>query len=67
VKLCSGVEGDGALVLALQDHVKKTTAPYKYPRLIEFIEGIPKTSTGKLLRRELRAKEYQQHSDRKPI
>lgn len=67
VKLCSGVEGDGVLVLALQDHVKKTTAPYKYPRLIEFIEGIPKTSTGKLLRRELRAKEYQQHSDRKPI
>lgn len=67
VKLRSGVHADSALVLALQAHVKQTTAPYKYPRLVEFVEDIPKTASGKLLRRELRAREYQQHSDRIPV
>jgi acyl-coenzyme A synthetase/AMP-(fatty) acid ligase len=38
----------------LQDFVKATIAPYKYPREIEFIEELPKTSSGKILRRELR-------------
>ncbi len=67
VKLRSGVHADSALVLALQEHVKQTTAPYKYPRLVEFVGDIPKTPTGKLLRRELRAREYRQHSDRVPV
>ncbi|WP_372659321.1 acyl-CoA synthetase [Hydrogenophaga sp.] len=66
VKLCSGIYGDSALVLALQEHVKQTTAPYKYPRLVEFVQDIPKTPSGKLLRRELRASEYARHSDRIP-
>ena len=38
----------------LQEHVKKTTAPYKYPRIIEYVEELPKTISGKILRRELR-------------
>lgn len=38
----------------LQDHVKAIIAPYKYPREIEFLEELPKTSSGKILRRELR-------------
>ena len=38
----------------LQDHVRATIAPYKYPREIEFLEELPKTSSGKILRRELR-------------
>ena len=67
VKLREGVHGDSALVRALQEHVKKTTAPYKYPRYVEFVEDIPKTSSGKLLRRELRAREYQQHINRIPV
>jgi acyl-coenzyme A synthetase/AMP-(fatty) acid ligase len=43
-----------ALVKELQDHVKQTTAPYKYPREISFVDDLPKTVTGKLLRRVLR-------------
>lgn len=42
----------------LQEHVKATTAPYKYPRSIEFSPELPKTATGKLLRRLLRDAEY---------
>ncbi|MBM3482235.1 MAG: benzoate-CoA ligase family protein [Alphaproteobacteria bacterium] len=42
------------LVRALQDHVKATIAPYKYPRAIEFVSTLPRTGTGKLQRFELR-------------
>jgi len=43
-----------ALARALQDHVKATIAPYKYPRELEFVEALPKTATGKLQRFALR-------------
>ncbi len=39
---------------ALQEHVKSTIAPYKYPRAIEFVETLPRTETGKLQRFRLR-------------
>jgi 2-aminobenzoate-CoA ligase len=39
----------------LQDHVKSEIAPYKYPRAIEFLSALPKTSSGKLQRFALRA------------
>ena len=42
------------LVKTLQDHVKNVTAPYKYPREIEFIADLPKTISGKIRRNELR-------------
>jgi medium-chain acyl-CoA synthetase len=58
VVLASGHEPSEALAKALQDYVKATTAPYKYPRKIEFVEALPKTVSGKLLRRELRAREW---------
>ena len=45
------------LAKELQDHVKKVTAPYKYPRKIEFVESLPKTISGKIRRVELRNKE----------
>ena len=38
----------------LQEHVKSTIAPYKYPRAIEFVQKLPRTETGKLQRFELR-------------
>ncbi|MGI9415454.1 MAG: AMP-binding enzyme, partial [Hyphomicrobiales bacterium] len=38
----------------LQDHVKTTTAPYKYPRAIEFVDELPKTVSGKIRRNLLR-------------
>jgi 2-aminobenzoate-CoA ligase len=46
---------DATLVRELQDFVKQRIAPYKYPRLIEFLEALPKTPTGKLQRRALRS------------
>ncbi|NXY14054.1 ACSM4 synthetase, partial [Atrichornis clamosus] len=47
-----------SLTRDLQDHVKKTTAPYKYPRKVEFVQELPKTVTGKIKRNELRDKEW---------
>lgn len=54
VVLKPGVSGDHALVTALQDHVKREIAPFKYPRAIEFVAELPKTASGKLKRFALR-------------
>src|SRR5258708_20164207 len=54
VVLAPGVAADAALTTALQDHVKREIAPYKYPRAIEFVAQLPKTETGKLKRFALR-------------
>lgn len=48
---------DPGLVAELQDHVKHVTAPYKYPREITFVDSLPKTTSGKIRRVELRALE----------
>ncbi len=45
------------LVKELQDHVKRVTAPYKYPRVIEFVDELPKTISGKIRRAEIREKD----------
>lgn len=45
------------LIIELQDHVKKVTAPYKYPRIIEFVTELPKTISGKIRRVEIRDKD----------
>ena len=54
VLLREGFIGDAVLAKALQDHVKASIAPYKYPRAIAFVTTLPKTSTGKLQRFALR-------------
>jgi acyl-coenzyme A synthetase/AMP-(fatty) acid ligase len=54
VVLRPGHPGTEKLVSAIQDHVKRVTAPYKYPREIEFVESLPKTRSGKIRRVELR-------------
>ncbi len=54
VVLKPGFAGDAAMVKTLQDYVKNTIAPYKYPRAIEFRESLPRTETGKLQRFRLR-------------
>jgi 2-aminobenzoate-CoA ligase len=54
IVLAPGRTGDIALVKELQDFVKSRIAPYKYPRVIEFLEALPKTATGKLQRKALR-------------
>lgn len=45
-----------ALIKEIQDHVKRTTAPYKYPRVVEFVDELPKTISGKIKRVDLRKK-----------
>ena len=45
------------LIKELQNHVKRVTAPYKYPRVIEFVEELPKTISGKIRRVEIREKD----------
>ena len=54
VVLAGGVAADAATVKRLQDHVKATIAPYKYPRRVVFTEALPKTATGKIQRFRLR-------------
>jgi 2-aminobenzoate-CoA ligase len=54
VVLKSGQVGDAAMAKALQDHVKATIAPYKYPRQVQFLTALPRTETGKLQRFKLR-------------
>jgi 2-aminobenzoate-CoA ligase len=54
IVLRPGFEGDAALTKTLQDYVKVTVAPYKYPRAIEYVTSLPRTQTGKLQRFELR-------------
>jgi acyl-coenzyme A synthetase/AMP-(fatty) acid ligase len=48
-------EPSAGLAAELQEHVKQTTAPYKFPRLVEFAESLPRTTSGKVMRAELRA------------
>ena len=50
VILAEGYEPSEELVKELQDHVKHTTAPYKYPRIVEFVDDLPKTIGGKIKR-----------------
>jgi acyl-coenzyme A synthetase/AMP-(fatty) acid ligase len=57
VVLAPGHAGSEALVLELQDHCKRVSAPYKYPREIEFVDELPKTISGKIRRVELRERE----------
>ena len=54
VVLARGYEPSDELVKELQNHVKRITAPYKYPRIIEFVEELPKTISGKIRRKEIR-------------
>jgi 2-aminobenzoate-CoA ligase len=55
VVLQPGHEPGDALAAELQNHVKAAIAPYKYPRVVEFVQSLPKTATGKLKRFALRA------------
>ena len=58
IVLAPGYKGSDELSKELQDHVKNVTAPYKYPRKLEFIDALPKTVSGKIRRIELREQEW---------
>jgi acyl-coenzyme A synthetase/AMP-(fatty) acid ligase len=57
VVLTTDYEPSDELVKEIQEHCKNVTAPYKYPREIEFIDELPKTASGKIRRVELRQRE----------
>ena len=57
IVLKPGVQPSDALVVELQQHVKRELAAYKYPRKVAFVEALPKTETGKIRRVELRQRE----------
>jgi len=54
IVLTKGYEPSPELVKELQNHVKKATAPYKYPRIVEFVDELPKTLSGKIQRVKIR-------------
>jgi len=58
VVLAAGHEASDALVAEIQEHCKRLTAPYKYPRRVEFVDDLPKNVAGKILRKELKAREF---------
>ena len=58
IVLSSGRKPSDLLVKELQDYVKAQTAPYKYPRKIEFVSELPKTISGKIKRKQLKAQEW---------
>ncbi|MCL2057416.1 MAG: AMP-binding protein [Oscillospiraceae bacterium] len=57
VVLSQGYTASPELTKELQDHVKKITAPYKYPRIVEYVDALPKTISGKIRRVEIRDKD----------
>ncbi|NLA76462.1 MAG: acetyl-CoA synthetase, partial [Clostridiales bacterium] len=57
--LARGYTASDELKKELQDHVKKATAPYKYPRVVEFVTELPKTTSGKIMRTQIRANDLQ--------
>lgn len=63
VVLKEGYEPSEELARDIQQHVKKITAPYKYPRAVEFVKELPKTISGKIKRRELRMMEFERKKD----
>jgi len=58
VVLARGYSACDELIRELQSHVKRVTAPYKYPRIIEFTNELPKTTSGKIKRMEIRKKDF---------
>ena len=60
-----GTVPSDALVKEIQDYVKKATAPYKYPRVVEFRESLPKTvGSGKIRRAEIRAQDMEKYKQK---
>ncbi len=63
VVLKPGYRPSESLVKDIQNYVKRVTAPYKYPRAVEFVESLPKTISGKIKRYELREREMKRFTD----
>jgi acetyl-CoA synthetase len=57
IVLARGFAASEELKRELQNHVKRVTAPYKYPRIVEFVNELPKTISGKIQRNVIRSKD----------
>jgi acetyl-CoA synthetase len=64
IVLAKGYEPSDELAKELQNHVKKNTAPYKYPRQIEFVDELPKTVSGKIRRTEIRRVDKEKYDNK---
>ncbi len=62
IVLNEGYKPSDELVLDIQNYVKNNTAPYKYPRVIEFVDNLPKTSSGKIRRTEIRQRDMEKYN-----
>lgn len=63
IVLKDGYVGDEELIKDIQNYVKTHTAPYKYPRVVEFVESLPKTISGKIRRTEIRSNDMQKYKN----
>ena len=61
VVLVDGYEPSEELAVEIQNHVKRNTAPYKYPRIVEFVKELPKTVSGKIKRVEIRRNDHEKN------
>ena len=59
IVLCAGYTPSEELIKEIQEHVKTNTAAYKYPRVVEFVDELPKTISGKIRRVEIRERDSQ--------
>ncbi|MDP4120368.1 MAG: acetyl-CoA synthetase, partial [Bacillota bacterium] len=59
IVLAKGFTASDELKKELQNHVKRVTAPYKYPRVVDFVSELPKTVSGKIMRTAIRAQDMQ--------
>jgi len=59
IVLAEGYSPSDELTKELQEHVKQVTAPYKYPRAIEYVSSLPKTTSGKIKRAVLKRREWE--------
>ncbi len=67
IVLAKGYSASDELVKELQDHVKKNTAPYKYPRIVEFVDELPKSISGKIKRTEIRKRDIEKYNAENPL
>lgn len=67
IVLAKGYAASDELVKELQEHVKKNTAPYKYPRIVEFVTELPKTISGKIRRTEIRKRDIEKYNAENPL
>ena len=61
--LSEGYEASDELTKDIQNHVKHVTAPYKYPRAIEYVDELPKTISGKIMRKKIRVADEEKYKE----